>query len=53
MSSEVKLQYLSNSGFLLTTEERKLIIIDPYLTGNAVSRFVVRLVKTFVHATVT
>jgi L-ascorbate metabolism protein UlaG (beta-lactamase superfamily) len=34
MTLETKLQYLSNSGFLLTTEEAKRIIIDPYLTGN-------------------
>jgi len=32
---EAKLKYLSNSGFLLTTEEGKRILIDPYLTGNA------------------
>ena len=39
MPSEVKLQYLSNSGFLLTTEEGKRIIIDPYLQGNPAAPF--------------
>jgi len=39
MPSEVKLQYLSNSGFLLTTEEGKRIIIDPYLKGNPAAPF--------------
>lgn len=34
MVYEVSPQYLSNSGFLLTTEEGKRILIDPYLTGN-------------------
>ena len=39
MPSEVKLQYLSNSAFLLTTEEGKRIILDPYLTGNPAAPF--------------
>lgn len=39
MKMEVKLQYLSNSGFLLTTEEGRRIIIDPYLTGNPLAPF--------------
>jgi L-ascorbate metabolism protein UlaG (beta-lactamase superfamily) len=39
MGKEVRLQYLSNSGFLMTTEEGKRIIIDPYLTGNAAAPF--------------
>jgi len=34
VNNKVKLQYLSNSGFILTTEEGKRIIIDPYLTNN-------------------
>jgi len=34
MPTEVRLQYLSNSGFLLTTEEGKRVIIDPYLRDN-------------------
>lgn len=36
---EIKLQYLSNSGFLLTTEEEKRVVIDPYLTGNPAAPF--------------
>jgi L-ascorbate metabolism protein UlaG (beta-lactamase superfamily) len=36
---DVKLQYLGTSGFLLTTEEEKRIIIDPYLTGNSTAPF--------------
>lgn len=36
---EVKLQYLSNSRFILTTEEGKRIVIDPYLTGNPAAPF--------------
>jgi len=39
MDSEVRLQYLSNSGFLLTTEKSVRIIIDPYLTNNPMSPF--------------
>jgi L-ascorbate metabolism protein UlaG (beta-lactamase superfamily) len=39
MDSEVQLQYLSNSGFLLTTEEEKRVVIDPYLTGNPAAPF--------------
>jgi len=39
MDSEVRLQYLSNSGFLLTTEEEKRVVIDPYLTGNPAAPF--------------
>jgi L-ascorbate metabolism protein UlaG (beta-lactamase superfamily) len=34
VNNRIKLQYLSNSGFILTTEESKRIIIDPYLTNN-------------------
>lgn len=34
MNNKVKLQYLSNSGFILTTEEGKRVIIDPYLSNN-------------------
>ncbi|MBW2056854.1 MAG: metal-dependent hydrolase [Deltaproteobacteria bacterium] len=37
--SEVRLQYLSNSGFLLTTEEGKRVLIDPWLTGNPSAPF--------------
>jgi L-ascorbate metabolism protein UlaG (beta-lactamase superfamily) len=37
--AEVRLQYLSNSGFLLTTEEGRRVVIDPYLTGNAAAPF--------------
>ena len=37
--AEVRLQYLSNSGFLLTKEEGRRIVIDPYLTGNAAAPF--------------
>jgi L-ascorbate metabolism protein UlaG (beta-lactamase superfamily) len=36
---EVKIQFLSNSGFLITTEEGKRVLIDPYLTGNAGAPF--------------
>jgi L-ascorbate metabolism protein UlaG (beta-lactamase superfamily) len=39
MNDEIKLQYLSNSGFLLTTEAGKRVLIDPYLTGNASAPF--------------
>jgi L-ascorbate metabolism protein UlaG (beta-lactamase superfamily) len=39
MVDEIRLQFLSNSGFLLTTEEEKRVIIDPYLTGNALAPF--------------
>jgi L-ascorbate metabolism protein UlaG (beta-lactamase superfamily) len=39
MLAECKLQYLSNSGFLLTTEEGKRVAIDPYLTGNPKAPF--------------
>ncbi len=39
ISSAVRLQYLSNSGFLLTTEEGKRIILDPYLTRNPSAPF--------------
>lgn len=39
MNDEVRLQYLSNAGFLLTTEEGKRIAIDPYLTGNPSAPF--------------
>ncbi|HXX34566.1 MAG TPA: metal-dependent hydrolase [Thermodesulfobacteriota bacterium] len=37
--AEIRFQYLSNSGFLLTTEEGKRVIIDPYLTGNPAAPF--------------
>ncbi len=37
--AEVRLQYLSNSGFLLRTEEDRLVIIDPYLTDNPATPF--------------
>ena len=39
MGTEIRLQYLSNSGFLLTTEEGKRVAIDPYLTGNPAAPF--------------
>jgi len=39
MIAECKLKYLSNSGFLLTTEEGKRVVIDPYLTGNPKAPF--------------
>jgi hypothetical protein len=39
IDAEVRLQYLSNSGFLLTTEEGRRVVIDPYLTGNAAAPF--------------
>jgi L-ascorbate metabolism protein UlaG (beta-lactamase superfamily) len=39
MLAECRLQYLSNSGFLLTTEEGKRIAIDPYLTDNPKAPF--------------
>ena len=34
MTRQVKLLFLSNSGFLLTTEDNKKVLIDPYLSGN-------------------
>jgi len=39
MKPQIRLQYLSNSGFLLTTEEKKRILIDPYLTDNPAAPF--------------
>jgi L-ascorbate metabolism protein UlaG (beta-lactamase superfamily) len=39
MGAEIRLQYLSNSGFLLTTEEGKRVVIDPYLTDNPAAPF--------------
>jgi L-ascorbate metabolism protein UlaG (beta-lactamase superfamily) len=39
MVAECKLQYLSNSGFLLTTEEGKRVAVDPYLTDNQKAPF--------------
>ncbi len=39
MLAECKLQYLANSGFLLTTEEGKRVVIDPYLTDNPKAPF--------------
>jgi len=39
MNKEIRLQYLSNSGFLLTTEEGKRVAIDPYLTNNPMAPF--------------
>ena len=39
MGADIILQYLSNSGFLLTTEEGKRVAIDPYLTGNPAAPF--------------
>jgi L-ascorbate metabolism protein UlaG (beta-lactamase superfamily) len=39
MNPQVKLLYLSNSGFLLTTEDNKKILIDPYLSQNPAAPF--------------
>jgi L-ascorbate metabolism protein UlaG (beta-lactamase superfamily) len=39
MNPQVKLLYLSNSGFLLTTEDNKKILIDPYLSQNSAAPF--------------
>jgi len=39
MAAEIRLQYLSNSGFLLTTEEGKRVVIDPFLTDNPKAPF--------------
>jgi L-ascorbate metabolism protein UlaG (beta-lactamase superfamily) len=39
MNWKIKLLYLSNSGFLLTTEENKKVIIDPYLSQNPAAPF--------------
>jgi L-ascorbate metabolism protein UlaG (beta-lactamase superfamily) len=39
IGAEARLQYLSNSGFLLTTEEGRRVVIDPYLTDNAAAPF--------------
>ena len=39
MTYQVKLLYLSNSGFLLTTEENNKVLIDPYLTNNPAAPF--------------
>lgn len=39
IEAEVRLQYLSNSGFLLTTEDGRRVVINPYLTDNAAAPF--------------
>ena len=39
MPDRVCLQYLSMSGFLLTTEQEKRVLIDPYLTRNPSAPF--------------
>lgn len=39
MRQRVTLKYLSNSGFLITTEDGRRILIDPYLTGNTAAPF--------------
>jgi L-ascorbate metabolism protein UlaG (beta-lactamase superfamily) len=39
MTPQVKLLYLSNSGFLLTTEDNRKILIDPYLSKNPAAPF--------------
>ncbi len=39
MADRLSLTYLSMSGFLLTTEEGRRILIDPYLTRNPAAPF--------------